>query len=114
MTFLKYLHPIRAIRDLRYFLAQRKPYELYMMMAAMALTLGIIWMFAHDTHIVSEQKREIIYVKQWPANRTDEDIRKQQAIDLPAELARKAEIEKLRKQRQEELKRLDEKIGNWL
>ncbi len=114
MSFLRNLSPIRAILDLRRFLAQRKPHELWFMMLAMVLTLGTLWMFVKDSHIPRPYKREIIYVKQWPITRSDAEIKAQQAKDLPAELKRKAEIEAKAKKRQEEYKRLDEKIGKWL
>lgn len=114
MTFLKYFSPIRAIRDLRRYLATRKPYELWFMIAALAVTLVILWMFVKDSHVPTPYKREIIYVKQWPITRSDAEIKAQQAKDLPAELKRKAEIEARIRKRQEEYKRLDEKVGKWL
>lgn len=110
MTFLKYIHPLRAFRDLRRFLAQRKPYELWFLMLAMAVTLLILWMFLKDANVAVPYKREVIYVQQWRLDRTDAEIKAQQAKDLPGEMKRKAAIEAAQKQRQAEFKKYDD----WL
>jgi uncharacterized FlgJ-related protein len=114
MAFLKYFSPLRAIRDLRRFLAQRRPHELWFMILAMAITLVILWMFVKDSHVPTPYKREIIYVKQWRLDRSDAEIKAQQLKDLPEEQRRKAELEALMKKRRDEFKRLDQQVGNWL
>ncbi len=115
MTFLRYISPVRAIRDLRRYLATRPAYELWCLMAAMAITLVLLWMFVKDSHVESPYKPpEIIYVQQWPITRTDAQIKAQQAKDLPGELKQKAELEAKRKKLQDEYKRLDAKVGKWL
>ncbi|MBO9621976.1 MAG: hypothetical protein J7500_04620 [Sphingomonas sp.] len=113
MTFLRYLSPLRALRDLRAYLASRKPYELWFMMLALVVTMIILVMFVKDSHIESPYKRNIIYVEQWPITRTDEQIRAQQKIDQAKKHIAEAELEKKRAARQAEFKRLDDKLESW-
>lgn len=113
MTFLKTLSPFRAYRDLRFFLATRKRYELWFMVLAMAVTLIILWMFVKDSQIATPYKRNIIYVEQWPITRTDEQIRAQQKIDQAKKHIAEAELEKKRAERQAEFKKLDDKLESW-
>jgi len=112
MTFLKFLSPIRAIRDLRFFLAQRKQHELWFMMLAMAVTLVILWMFVKDSHIESPYKRNIIYAESWPLTRTDEQIRAQQKIDQAKKHIAEEDLEKRRKAKQAEFKKVDDWLTN--
>lgn len=110
MTFLRFLHPLHALRDLRFFLSQRKPHQLVFMLLAMAVTLVILWMFVKDSHIEAPYKRNIIYVESWPITRTDEQIRAQQKIDQAKKHIAEEELEKRRKQKQAEFKKVDD----WL
>ncbi|UZK65279.1 hypothetical protein [Sphingomonas sp. M1-B02] len=110
MTFLRFFSPIHAARDLRFFLSQRKPHELGFVMLSLTLTGIILWMFVKDSHFERPYKREIIYVESWPLDRSLEQIRAQQAIDEPIRQARIAELEKKRKARQAEFKKVDD----WL
>ena len=113
MTFLRYLSPLRAYRDLRFFLATRKPYELWFMVLAMVVTLLILAGFVKDSHFERPYERNIIYVEQWPITRTDEQIRAQQKIDQAKKAIERAELEKKQKARQAEFKRLDDKLESW-
>ena len=113
MTFLRFFSPLRAIRDLRRYLATRPPYEIWFLMLAMALTLVVIWAFVKDSNIPVPYKRNIIYVESWPLDRSDEQIRAQQKIDQVKKHAQQAELEKRRKQRQEEFRRVDESLKKW-
>jgi pyrroloquinoline quinone (PQQ) biosynthesis protein C len=112
MTFLKNLSPIRAIRDLRFFLAQRKPHELWFMMLSMGLTLLVLWAFVKDSHIEAPYKRNIIYVESWPLTRTDDQIRAQQKIDQAKKHIAEEELEKRRKAKQAEFKKVDDWLTN--
>ncbi|AJP73555.1 hypothetical protein [Sphingomonas hengshuiensis] len=113
MSLLKNISPLRAIRDLRVFLAQRKPYELWFMMLSMVLTFTVIVVFIKDSNIPVPYKRNIIYAESWPLTRTDDEIRAQQKIDQVKKHAAEAEMEKRRKQRQEEFKRVDDSLKKW-
>lgn len=110
MNFLKSLSPLRAIRDLRFFLSQRKQHELWFMMLSMAITFVVLFVFVKDSHVPSPYKRNIIYVESWPITRTDEQIRAQQTIDQAKKKIAEAELEKRRKAKQAEFKKVDD----WL
>jgi hypothetical protein len=113
MPFLSRFSPIRAIQDLRFFLAQRQPYELGFLVLAMVITAVFIWVFARDSHVEPVYKPNIIYVQQWRLDRTDTQIRAQQVIDEAAKQERlaadKAEQEKTRQQYQ----KLDKQLNKW-
>jgi len=113
MTFLRFFSPLRAIRDLRRYLASRPAYEIWFLMLSMALTLVVIWAFVKDSNIPVPYKRNIIYVESWPLSRTDAEIRAQQKIDQAKKEAQLADLEKRRKKRQEEFKRVDESLKKW-
>ena len=110
MTFLKSISPLRALRDLRAYLASRKPYELWFMMLALVITFTVLLVFVKDSHIATPYKRDIIYVEQWPITRTDAQIRAQQKIDEAKRNIARAELEKRRQKKQAEFKKVD----NWL
>ncbi|WP_448662557.1 hypothetical protein ACG3SL_18115 [Sphingomonas sp. CJ20] len=113
MSFLRKISPIGAIRDLRMFLAQRRPHELWFMMLSMAITLVVLFVFVKDSHIEVPYKRNIIYAESWPITRTDDEIRADRKIDNAKRAVLLAEAEKKRKQRQEEFKRVDDTLTKW-
>jgi len=113
MPFLRRFSPVRAIQDLRFFLAQRQPYELGFLVLAMVITGVFIWMFARDSRVEPVYKPNIIYVQQWRLDRTDAQIRAQQVVDEAAKqkrlAAEKAEQEKTRAQ----FRKLDKQLDKW-
>lgn len=113
MTFLKFFSPITAWRDLRFFLATRKRHELGFLALSLVVTLLILVAFVKDSHFEKPYERNIIYVEQWPITRTDDQIRAQQKIDQAKRNIEKAELEKRRKAKQAEFKRLDDKLESW-
>lgn len=113
MRYFARFSPFRAIQDLRFFLSQRQPYELAFLFLSIVLTTLLIAGFVHDSHEERVYKREITYFQSWPLTRTDAEIRAQQKIDLPKELARKAEIERKAKERQEQFKKYDDALKKW-
>lgn len=113
MTFLKRFSPVVAYRDLRFFLATRKRYELWFMVLALAVTLLIIFAFFKDAHFEKPYERNIVYVEQWPITRTDDQIRAQQKIDQAKRNIQKAELEKKRQAKQAEFKKLENKLESW-
>lgn len=113
MTFLKFFSPVTAWRDLRFFLATRKRHELGFLALSLLVTLLILVAFVKDSHFEKPYERNIIYVEQWPITRTDDQIRAQQKIDQAKRNIEKAELEKRRKAKQAEFKRLDDKLESW-
>ena len=83
MAFFSRFSPIRAYRDLRFFLRQRRPHELGFLAAAMAITGFLVFAFFKDSYVEPEYRPNIIYVEQWRADRTDAQIIAQQKIDAP-------------------------------
>jgi len=112
MTFLRSLSPLRAIRDLRFFLAQRKPHELWFMMLSMAITFMVLFVFVKDSRIETPYERNIIYAESWPLTRTDEQIKAQQKIDQAKKHIAEEALEKRRKANQAEFKKIDDWLTN--
>jgi len=112
MTFLRSLSPLRAIRDLRFFLAQRKQHELWFMLLAMAVTFAILFMFVKDSHVETPYERNIIYAESWPLTRTDEQIKAQQKIDQAKKHIAEEEFAKRRKAKQAEFQKVDDWLTN--
>jgi hypothetical protein len=113
MHFFARLNPLNALRDLRLFLRQRQKHELIFFVVAIALTWLILMVFAKDSNIVPEYRPKIIYVEQWRLDRTDAQIRAQQAIDGPIKQKAIDDLNRRRAERQAQFKRLDDKLTSW-
>ena len=113
MRFLRFFSPIRAFRDLRAFLAQRHPHQLLFAALSIAITWFIMVGFYFDSNVEVPYKRNIIYVEQWPANRSEAEILAQQKIDAKKKAALMAEFEAKRKERQAEFQRIDNALEAW-
>ncbi len=113
MSFFSRMSPWRAYKDLRAFLATRERYELRFLALAMAVTGCLVYAFVHDSHVEPEYKREIVYVEQWSADRTDAQIRAQQAIDAPIKAKRMAQMQAARDKQQAAFKRADDQLTRW-
>lgn len=111
MSFLRYISPLRAFRDLRFFLARRRPHELWFGILALLLTFVVIAAFIHDSHVETPyEPPNIIYAESWPITRTDAEIKQQQVIDEAKRHIEEEKLDKLRKQKQAEFKKVDD----WL
>lgn len=113
MNFFSRMSPFTAIRDLRVFLSHRQKHELAFLALSVVITTLLIAGFVKDSHIEKVYKRDIIYVQNWRADRTDEEVRAQQAKDLPGELARKEAFAKKQAERRAQFKRVDDKLESW-
>ena len=113
MNFFARMSPLRAVRDLRGFLAQRQPYELWFGILAIVVTGLILVGFVKDSRIEKPYDPQIIYVQQWTLDRTDEQIRAQQKIDQAKKDKEQAELRARQEKRQAEFKRLDDKLNSW-
>ncbi|SEJ80475.1 hypothetical protein SAMN05428950_103250 [Sphingomonas sp. OV641] len=113
MQFFARMSPFRAVRDLRLFLHQRQKHELIFLFLSVILTGLLIIGFAKDSSVEKVYKPEIVYVQQWRLDRTDAEIRAQQAIDAPIKQKQMDE----QKRRQEELRasfqKVDDKLKRW-
>lgn len=114
MSFFARFVPLRAINDLRAYLARRRPYEVAFLFVAIGLTTLIVTLIANDSKSIKiPYKRDIIYVEQWRADRTLAEIRAQQKIDAVQHAKDKAELERLQKKRQAEFKAIDDKLKEF-
>jgi hypothetical protein len=113
MSFFGRFSPVRAIRDLRFFLSQRQPNELVFLMIAVGITGFFIYAFARDDYVPVPYKPNIIYVEQWPADRTDVQIKAQQKIDYVKKKERLAEEKAAQDQRRAEFKKVDDALTKW-
>lgn len=112
MNFFSRLSPLRAVRDLRVFLSQRQPHELWFLILALTLTGLLLIGFVKDSRVAPVYKRDIVYVEQWTLDRTDAEIIAQQKIDQVAKDARMAEFKARQDKRRAEFKRLDDKLND--
>ena len=107
MGFFSRFAPIAAYRDLRLFFSQRGPFELLFVAAALGVTSFLIYAFMKDSYVEKEYRPKIIYVEQWPADRTDAEIIAQQKIDAPIKAKALAEQKAREDAQRESFKRLD-------
>ncbi len=112
-SFFARLSPIRAIQDLRSYLATRPPYEIVFLMLAMGATGFLIYLFARNDIAPPPYRPDIIYVEQWPLSRTDAEIRAAQVVDQKVKEKRLADEAAERQQRQAKFKKLDDTLSKW-
>ena len=113
MRYFSRFSPVRAVRDLRFFLASRQPHELWFLMAAMGITGFLIYAFYRDSYVEPVYRPQITYVQQWSADRTDAEIRAQQAIDEPVKQRRLAEQRAAEEKQRASFKKLDDQLTKW-
>ncbi|MBX9795400.1 MAG: hypothetical protein K2Y03_00785 [Sphingomonas sp.] len=94
-------------------MARRPRHQFRFLLAALAGTLAILFVFSRDAHFERPYKRNIIYVEQWPLTRTDEEVRAQQRIDAAKKAVEQAKLDKLQKARQAEFKKIDDALTRW-
>lgn len=104
--------PLRAVRDLRLFLASRQKHELIFAFLSVMLTVGLIAGFYVDSKFEKPWKRDIQYVQSWPADRSDQEIRAQQLVDQRAKDAREAELEARKAKDRAAFQRLDKQLDD--
>lgn len=113
MQFFARMSPFRAVRDLRLFLHQRQKHELFFLFVSIVMTGLLLVGFAKDSKVEKQYRPDIVYVQQWRLDRTDAEIRAQQAIDGPIKQKRIEAHEKALAERQAAFKRLDDKMTKW-
>ncbi|WBH15465.1 hypothetical protein [Sphingomonas radiodurans] len=113
MQFLARMSPLRAVRDLRFFLQQRERHELVFFFLAILATTALLTGFWKNSGVEKEYRPQIIYVQQWRLDRTDAEIKAQQAIDAPIKQARIDAEKKRQDELRAQFKRLDDKLESW-
>ena len=92
--------------DIRAFTSERRPHHWVALALALAIPLGILFVFDLDGRTNILPGPQLIYVESWPADRSDEEIKAQQKIDQAAR-------DNANRERQEQFKRLDEKLERY-
>lgn len=89
--------------DIRSFTSERRPHHWVALALAILMPLAIVFIFDLDGRTNIAPGPQLIYVESWPADRSDEQIKAEQKIDQAAR-------DKAKKERQEQFKKLDEKL----
>ncbi|RJF93776.1 hypothetical protein D3876_05660 [Sphingomonas cavernae] len=110
--FPRPVSPWRALRDLRGFLAMRQKHELIFGFLSIMITTLLIAGFYVDSRFEKPWKRDVQYVESWPLDRSLEQIRAQQKIDMEKKKVLQAELEKRRQERMKSFQRLDKKMDD--
>jgi hypothetical protein len=90
--------PTAAFRDLAAFMRQRSREQVIGAMLAVLSTMIIIIVFLVDPKVNTQPGEQIVYVQNWPANRTDAQIAADQKKDQAALAAAKKEKQRQFKQ----------------
>ena len=91
-------------RDLRGFMAGQQRHKLFFALLALAMPAIIIWGFVLDGRTNIMPGRSIVYAQDWPATRTDDEIKALQKID-------QAKRDAAMRERQLEYQRLEKRLG---
>ncbi len=91
--------PRAALRDLGAFLRQRSREQVIGAMLAVLVTIIILILFFVDSQINTAPEPTVVFVEDFPANRSDDQIKADQAVDSQerreAAIARQREFQKL-------------------
>ena len=96
--------PSAAFADLRAFMRQRSREQKIGAALSLLVTLLIVIVFFVDSKINTAPPPYIVYVENWPAKRTNEEIVAQQEKDQAA-------AEAYRKEKQKQFQALENKLG---
>ena len=89
--------------DIRAFAGQRSPHNLVAAALAILMPVALIVLFIKDGRTNIAPGPQLIYAESWPADRTDAEIVAEAKI-------RQANKEKAQKARQEEFRKLDDRL----
>ena len=94
--------PLAAWRDLKAFLGQQERHKFVFAAIAVIIPMVIVAGFYVDANIKPEP--QIIYVENWPADRTDDQIKAEQKID-------QAKRDKAAAERRRQYQELEKRLG---
>lgn len=104
--------PRAAWHDFRDFVTAPRKHKIVFAAASFALPAAILLAMMQEAKVDEEWVPPVIvYVKQWPANRTAAEVRAQQALDLPAELAAKKARDDAAEARRQSYRRVADEFG---
>jgi hypothetical protein len=111
VRYFSRFNPLVAIRDLRVFLSHREKHELWFGVLAIVLTTLLLAGFVVDSRVQREYKPpEVMFVKSWSLDRSDQEIIAQQKLDMIEADKRVAAWRKAQLERQQQFKRLDDQL----
>ena len=90
--------------DLRAFWSQRPRHQWVAATLAVLIPIGILVMFYYDARTNIAPGPRVIFLDSWSANRTDEEIKAKQKVDLERR-------EAAEERRRQEFQRLDESLN---
>lgn len=102
--------PSAAFSDLRAFLATREKHQWVFAALAVLITAYIITIFLIQSKTREYKPPEVIWVQNYAANRTDAQIKAQQAIDQKKREAEAAELKKLQDAQRKSSAELNKKL----
>lgn len=107
MTLLRHLSPLRAWHDLRSLVTTRRPHQWGFMGVALAMTYVVVMGILYQSRIPPKPyHRDIVYVQQWRADRSDAEIVAQQKVDGVAQTRRESELKRLEAERRAQFKKV--------
>lgn len=109
----KHVSSVGPLQDLRDVLRIRHRYQLWFLLAALATTGLVLAGFYFDSYFERAYKREIIYVQNWRADRSLDEIIAQQKIDEAARQKREAAAKAKAEKKRLEYKKYDDKLKSW-
>lgn len=113
MQYFARLSPVRAVNDLRRFLAQRQKHELIFLFLSVLITSGLIAGFVKDSSVPTPYKRDILYFQNWRADRSDADMLADRQRDFVIKTRRDVMIEKRQADTKATFKRYDDQLSKW-
>jgi hypothetical protein len=100
-------------RDFRSAITAPRKHKMVFAVASIGAPLGLLAAMFQQAKVDEDYiPPTIVYVKQWDASRTVADVKRQQAIDLPAELAEKKRIADLKEVRRKQFERVAKKMDD--
>lgn len=111
MSFLRSVSPSAAWRDMRNVFTQRRRHQLGIMGVALALSYVMLMGIIYESKIPPKPyHREIQYVQQWRADRTDGEIIAQQKIDAAIKARDDKELARLQAERRAQFKKVNDQL----
>lgn len=96
--------PRSAFRDLRAFMGQRSREQVWGAVFSLTITAIIIVIFFYDAKVNTAPPPSVVYLEDYPADRTDEDIQADQKADSE-------ERARLREAQKEQFREIQRKLG---
>lgn len=103
--------PSAAFSDLRAFLASREKHQWVFALLSVLITGYFVTIFLVQSREKDYKPPEIIWIKDYAANRTDAEIKAQQKVDQAKRLAEQAELKKLQEAQRRESAKLQKKLS---